>query len=476
VVAGTFYPKDPAALTRMIDDFIAAAPRHELPEPLLGLMVPHAGYRYSGEAAAHGYRSVQGRAVRLVVLMAPSHRVPAPYAATLDRSAYRIPLGEVPLARAEATRLVESSRVVRFDERLFVREHSLEVQLPFVARVFSGVPVLPLVVGSRSPTVAEGLAQALHGLLGARQDVLVLASSDLSHHLPYDECKRVDARTLKQVTRLDAEALLRAATTRQAQLCGAAPVAVLSRLLRLRGGSSAKLLFHNNSGDTAGGKEQVVGYAVVAFGGNAGPPEGGTAASQPTSGQGADYDLTPAERRWLLGFARRVVEQWVSKRSLPEADPPAGVLQQPGAAFVTLRKGGRLRGCIGHTQPHLPLWQCVRDVASSAATKDRRFPPVSPEELAELTYEVSVLTPLQPLAKPLDVRVGTDGLMVSARGRRGLLLPQVPGEFGWGKQEFLKATCRKAGLPLDCWQQGATFERFQALVFGEAEGEPARAR
>ncbi len=470
VVAGMFYPADPKVLGAMIDRFIDQAPPHDLPTPLLGFMVPHAGYRFSGRAAGHAYRAIRGLAPRpgLVVVMAPSHHVPAPYAATLDVDQYQTPLGRVTMAKDLATRLASRSQVVEVDERLFTREHAMEVHLPFLRKALPGVPVLPLVIGTRDPGVLHRLSRDLGQLLQGRSDVLFVASSDMSHYLTYDQCNEADQRTFDVLLQRDPDRLLAALRTREAQLCGGAAVAVLLDLLRARHGEDVRVLFHENSGDTAGDRSRVVGYGVVAFGGGdpAFPKSGGAGSEEHA------YDLTIEEKRLLLKLARDTVETWVRERRLPDFTPPPGVLAEPGAAFVTLKEHGRLRGCIGYTQAIMPLWKCVREVAASAATRDTRFPPVTPEELHELDYEVSVLTPLTPLPNPLDVRVGTDGLMVRWRGRRGLLLPQVPGEFGWSKEEFLAHTCRKAGLPVDCWKRGARFERFQALVFDERSVGP----
>jgi AmmeMemoRadiSam system protein B/AmmeMemoRadiSam system protein A len=463
VVAGQFYPADPAALAAAVDEAVDRAPDHPVPEPLLGLLVPHAGYVYSAQAAGHGYRALRGRRLARVVVLAPAHRVGAPYAATLGRPSYATPLGELPLDGPTIQRLRQAApELVRDDERLFAREHSLEVQLPFLQRVLPGVPLVPLVLGDRDPGLVLGLARALHATLGPGDDFVVLASSDLSHYLPAAAGDAADARTLALVAAGDPQALLAAARTEEAQLCGAGPVAVLLELLRLRGGGEVRPLFHNHSGDASGDRARVVGYGVVAFGGRPG-------ARAATLAPPAEYRLTRAEEQRLLRLARLTVEAWVTDRRKLDEAPPPGPLAAPGAAFVTLKQRGQLRGCIGHTEARLPLWQTVQEVARAAATEDPRFAPVRPAELPTLAYEISVLTPLQPLPDPREVRVGTDGLLVTGGGRRGLLLPQVPTEQGWDREQFLAHTCRKAGLPPDCWQGEATFQRFQALVFGEGD-------
>ncbi|MBP2674612.1 MAG: hypothetical protein H6Q84_1452 [Deltaproteobacteria bacterium] len=186
------------------------------------------------------------------------------------------------------------------------------------------------------------------------------------------------------------------------------------------------------------------------------------------AGAGAPAYLDAGERGALLGIARKTLEGYLRDRKVPAIEGMSGKLAAPGAAFVTLKKKGRLRGCIGYTEPVAPLYKVVQECAVAAATEDPRFPPVSAEELPSLRAEISVLTPLEPI-RPEEVEVGRHGLMVT-RGRfRGLLLPQVPLEQGWDRETFLDQTCVKAGLPSDAWRRGATLQAFTAEVFGEPE-------
>ena len=175
--------------------------------------------------------------------------------------------------------------------------------------------------------------------------------------------------------------------------------------------------------------------------------------------------LNEEERRELLRLARKTVESYVRERKMPAA-ALKGKLTEPGAAFVTLTKKGRLRGCIGYTEAVAPLYKVVQECAVAAATEDPRFPPVSVDELAVLDLEISVLTPLVPI-RAEEVEVGRHGLMISHRGRRGLLLPQVPVELGWDRETFLDQVCVKAGLSPDAWRTGAELKSFTAEVFGE---------
>jgi AmmeMemoRadiSam system protein A len=185
-------------------------------------------------------------------------------------------------------------------------------------------------------------------------------------------------------------------------------------------------------------------------------------------GTGSGSYLDAAQRIALLGIARRAVEGFVGSGTIPAEEGARGKLATPGAAFVTLTKNGRLRGCIGFTEAVAPLFKVVQECAVAAATEDPRFPPVTRKELPSLRIGISVLTPLFPI-RPEEVEVGRHGLMVSQGRMRGLLLPQVPVEWGWDREAFLDQTCLKAGLPPSAWRHGATLEAFTAEVFGEEE-------
>ena len=188
-------------------------------------------------------------------------------------------------------------------------------------------------------------------------------------------------------------------------------------------------------------------------------------------GTGPEAYLDESQRKALLGIARRALEVYLGAGKIPREEGARGALAAPGAAFVTLTKNGRLRGCIGYTEAVAPLFKVVQECAVAAATEDPRFPPVSPMELPSLRVEISVLTPLVPI-RPEEVEIGRHGLMVSQGRMRGLLLPQVPVEWGWDRETFLDQTCVKAGLPPSAWRHGATLRAFTAEVFGE-EGKPS---
>jgi AmmeMemoRadiSam system protein A len=179
-------------------------------------------------------------------------------------------------------------------------------------------------------------------------------------------------------------------------------------------------------------------------------------------------ELSTEQRRILLHIAHEAILSVVQRRSFADTPPALPGLSEPRGVFTTLYLSGELRGCVGYAMPVVPLYRAVAETARAAAFEDTRFSPVTREEASNLDISLSVLSPLFPI-HPDAVEVGRHGLVISQGGRRGLLLPQVPGEYDWDRETFLEQTCRKAGLPLDAWRKSATIEAFTAEVFSDAD-------
>lgn len=434
-VAGRFYPADPGVLRRAVRGFLEGAGRRA---------------------------DIAVGDVETIVVLSPSHYYRPTRIAILSHDAYRTPLGVARVdADLRARLLAELPEDVESNSDAFVREHAMEVQLPFAQVARPGAKVLPVVVGASATDRVERFGRALGRIARERPGIKIAASTDFSHFHPYDDAVAFDEEMLGALERLDL-ALLDRVGPSQRGLCGYYPVRVALAALLEAAGAGARVvrLRYANSGDVTGDRSGVVGYGALAL--VAGPaPEG-------PREEEAMYNRD--ERRTLIDIAKAAVRAAAYGEEYEPPEPASEALRRDGAAFVTLKNRGRLRGCIGHVVASMPLYRCVAEVARSAATEDHRFPqPVRPEELADLTYEVSVLTPPEPVADPATVTVGRDGLIVSRGGRRGLLLPQVPGQFGWNREQFLDATCEKAGLPPGCWREpGTRIERFQAVVWGES--------
>ena len=457
VVAGAFYPADPAQLTAMIQGFLDKATVPEIKDPIFGIIAPHAGYQYSGPVAAYSYKALAGRKYDLVVVMGPAHFDAISDVVILDVDRMQTPLGTLPIDRAGTRALLAAGDWISYDPTELGQEHSVEVELPFLQTVLGDVPVVLMAVANPTPAFCKKFARVLDETFRGR-NVLFVASSDLSHYHPYDVAQEMDQRLLALVGKQDQEALAAESKARTIEACGIGPIQTLLELYRLRGGKDVRVLKYLNSGDTAGGKDRVVGY-------------GSAVLTLPASGGGtkmtSEY-LSAADKKELLAIARKTVEEFVRTGKAPAFTENSDVLKRDGAAFVTLREKGDLRGCIGHVVAREPLYLCVRDMAVAAASEDPRFPPVRPEELKNIEIEVSVLTPMAPVKDPATIQVGRDGLMIRKGFRQGLLLPQVADEYGWDRETFLDHTCRKAGLPIGAWRHGhVRIERFSAEVFGE---------
>jgi AmmeMemoRadiSam system protein A len=180
-------------------------------------------------------------------------------------------------------------------------------------------------------------------------------------------------------------------------------------------------------------------------------------------------EFTPEERAVLLRLAHESILSALERREI-SLNPPSPHLEEPRGAFTTIYFHGNLRGCVGYVFPVASLYRTVAETARAAAFEDTRFSPVSLQEAPDLDVSLSILSPLRVIT-PQEVEIGRHGLVVSQGGRRGLLLPQVPVEHQWDRVTFIEQTCRKAGLPLDAWRQGATLEAFTAEVFGDREAK-----
>ncbi len=450
-VAGQFYPATATALREAVVSALdAAGTQASVAVPKM-LLVPHAGYVYSGAVAAHAYAALAParQRIRRVVLLGPTHRVALHGLAAPTVDGFETPLGRVALDREALDALADLPQVVA-DDRAHAAEHSLEVQLPFLQTVLDRFTVVPLAVGRAS---AAEVAQVLERLWGG-DETLIVISSDLSHYLPYEQAQAVDRDTVDTILRLDP-------ALEHEQACGATPLA--GALLAARAhGLAPRLLDLRNSGDTAGDRARVVGYCAVAF-----EPRSEHVRRLDDAGAQSGRDtLGPA----LIARARNAIAEALNLPTGPE--PAHAALAEHGATFVTLRHGGRLRGCIGTLEARRPLDHDVRMHALAAAFQDARFEALREDEFEALEIEVSLIEPSEALAVDSEAEAlralqpGLDGVTLEYRGQRATLLPQVWAQLG-SPREFLAALKRKAGLPEDFWADQLRLWRYRVRHFDE---------
>jgi hypothetical protein len=475
-VAGQFYPDAPDALKAAVRAFLRDALPRAAKKPI-ALVVPHAGYLFSGQIAADGFKQAEGESYEVVAILGTNHTAPDfRKISVYNGSGFRTPLGVVEVDREIAAALLKADTDCVADERVHEHEHSIEVELPFVQVLFPGARIVPVIVGSPDAALCTRFGEVLAKVLKNRR-ALIVASSDLSHYPTASAAEGLDREVLAAVAALDGEKLrstIDAAMRRPVAnlvtcACGEAPILSAIEAAKGLGAKGGRVVSCAHSGQTALGEQsRVVGYGAVVM-----TAEKGPAAAQKKRREPPYSDsFSEPERRALLTFARESMSRAVLTQTAPLARGFGENLDQKRGVFVTLKKHGELRGCIGQTEPVMPLSQAVGAMAIRAAFFDPRFQPVSARELPEIEIEISVLTRLKPVSQAADIVVGRDGVLLTKGKESALFLPQVAVEQHWGLAAMLDNLCRKAGLEDACWREGARFSTFRAISFGERTHRP----
>jgi AmmeMemoRadiSam system protein B/AmmeMemoRadiSam system protein A len=470
-LAGTWYPADADALKKQIDDLFERASVTPM-DNVIALILPHAGYQYSGPTAAMALKSIN-RKYKRIVIIGPSHRVRMEEMLSVSRgSAYKTPLGQVPLDVEFINELLKFpvfQNVPETDEY----EHSVQIEVPLLQHCQTDFKLVPIVAGQCSKQTVDKAAGILGNLID--NETLVIASSDFVHYGPnYDyvpfkqdvpeQLKKLDMGAFEHISKLDGPGFYDYRRKTGATICGYVPITIL--LSMLSKSSEAHLVNYATSGEQAGDYTNSVSYLSVAF--------TGTWQTRPEAQQQtATPALTEDDEKQLLLLARKTMVYALQNRRVPDVSD-LGIqisdsMRPARAAFVTLNKNGRLRGCIGDIFPRQPLYKSVIMNAINACVNDRRFMPVSQDELNDITIEISALTVPAPISSPDQIRIGIDGVVLNKNGSSAVFLPQVAPEQGWDVEQMLTQLSLKARLPADAWKQGASFLVFQAAVFGENE-------
>jgi AmmeMemoRadiSam system protein B/AmmeMemoRadiSam system protein A len=466
-LAGSWYTDDANDLKKQLAGFFKDT--HAEANAPIGLILPHAGYQYSGRIAAQGLGLID-RPYKRIVVIGPSHRVALPERLSVPTvSHYETPLGRVALDGAFIRELLKHDLFCQTQAHQY--EHSVQIEVPLLQYRFKDFKLVPVVAGQCSLGTIERVAGILRGLID--KDTLVIASSDFTHYgpnygyVPFHEdipkmLEELDMGAYACISKLDVKGLWEYKQRTGATICGCVPVMILMAMMDAST-TRVQRVAYTTSGHLTGDYTNSVSYLCVAFFGQW--PQ--TAPMEPNEPQ----ELSAEQRSVLLSLARKTLIYYLQHSKTPEPTDlgitVAGILKQPRAAFVTLTKQGQLRGCIGDIMPHQPLYQSVINNAVNAAIHDPRFRPVHIEECNDITLEISVLTVPRPVASYRDIRIGTDGVILQKYGRSAVFLPQVAPEQGWDLEQTLTHLSQKAGLPPDAWKEKADFLTFQAEVFGE---------
>ncbi len=452
-VAGAFYPGNRLLLQRQVDGFLAKAKKVELEGELIALISPHAGYIYSGPVAAYSYKQLERKDFDTVILIGPSHHIGFAGASIYNQGPYQTPLGLVEVDIDLANKIIAQDKSIGYIPQAHIREHSLEVQLPFLQRTLKDFKIVPILISDSSVKNCQILADAIFKSIKGKK-VLIVASTDLSHYQPYKEACQLDKVTLDAIVTLNPEEV-----AKKGDMCGKAAVLTTIILAKRLRADKAIILKYLNSGDTAGPKDGVVGYGAVAIFGEAKNKvlPAGQVLILKKGEKKMKGVYSKEEREELLKIARDSIKSFLTTRKPPRIETENPKLNQKRGVFVTLRRGEALRGCIGFIEPIFSLYHAISECAISAATKDIRFPPVTEGELPKITIEISVLSPTKRIVSVDEIKMGTHGVIVKKGLHHGVFLPQVATETGWSKEEFLSQLCSgKAGLPPHAWKDKDT--------------------
>jgi len=416
VVAGQFYPGSASQLKAMIEMLVDEKVEKQ---DVIGLVSPHAGYAYSGPVAGAVISRIKFKDT--FIIMGPNHTGMGKPLSIMTQGTWKTPLGEVEIDAELGKQILATSSHLKEDDAAHQCEHSIEVQVPFLQYFKPDIRIVPIILGYASGAtykeIGKEIAKAVRKL---NREVLLIASSDMTHYEPQELAQRKDTQAIDAILGLDEDELLKRVEELNISMCGYAPTVSLISAAKELGAKSVELVRYQTSGDTTGDYSSVVGYAGII--------------------------ISAVEMHPLVKLAKKTVETYVKEGKIPKPpDELTPEMKEKAGAFVSIHQFGELRGCIGTFEPcNENVAEEIINNAISSATRDPRFPPVAPDELEHLTYSVDVLTKPQPIADKSQLDPKKYGVIVECGFRRGLLLPDLDGVDSVDYQ--IDICCQKAGI------------------------------
>lgn len=464
-VAGSFYPATKAQLTAELNScFIGLSSGSE--QSPIAIIVPHAGYVFSGRTAAQAFAQIDREArFKRVFIIGSSHTMHFNGAAIYPNGNYITPLGKVKVDGL-ARELIEKYAIFSSNTQPHQQEHSIEIQLPFLQYwLKNSFSIVPIVIGGESTKTCNEVANALAPYLNAEN--LFVISSDFSHYPTKSIAEKSDEAMANAICSNSVDEFLSTKHRLESAghpnlltaMCGWTSMLTLLYITQNQNNLSYKKIAYCNSANSPYGDSiKVVGYNAIALYKGTKPVQN-------------SFELTNEAKQQLLALARSTIEQAISNRQQPQIDTKSlnPQLLQNAGAFVTLSTNGNLRGCIGNFSADSPLYLVVREMAIAAALHDYRFSPLSVAELDKISIEISVLTPMRRIKSADELQLGKHGIYMQKGSRSGTFLPQVATETGWNKEQFLGYCSRdKAGIGWNGWQDPSTeLYVYEAIVFNE---------
>ncbi|MBI9067424.1 MAG: AmmeMemoRadiSam system protein B [Salinivirgaceae bacterium] len=470
VVAGKFYPANPAELKSQLSEFYGKFTKTEANSNIAAIIVPHAGYVFSGEVDASAYVYLPEDAdYSRIFLIGTSHHTYLNGASIYNKGNYRTPLGTVNVDIELANKLIAENSLFNYLSDAHSKEHSLEVQLPFLQyKLKNDIKIVPIIIGTQAAKDCKKIAKILQPYF--TNENLFIISSDFSHYPNFTDANKVDKATAEAIITNSTEVFLQAIDNNASQeipglatsCCGWSSVLTLLHLSSNASDINIKHIKYQNSGDTQyGDKQRVVGYHSFLF------------LRDAKSKQSASFLLSPEEKVELLKIARNTIEATLSNKEPYKIDIStlSNTLKAQCGAFVTLNKNNSLRGCIGRFSVDQPLYEVVQQMAIASALYDHRFPEVQINEMKEIDIEISVLTPLNKISSIDEFVLGKHGIYIKKGNRTGTFLPQVAHSTKWNTDEFLGHCAQdKAGIGWNGWKdKDVELYTYEAIVFDEKE-------
>jgi MEMO1 family protein len=463
-VAGLFYEQDPLELQSQLEALFAMAEKTiQQDRTIMALVVPHAGYTYSGKVAAMAYAALpKSSRWEHIFIIGSSHRAHFKGAALCKSDGFNTPLGVVRIDKEMTTTLTKSTPLFQNNVEVHSQEHSIEVQLPFLQywleRPFK---ITPILLGTQSPDECEAIARALKPFFTPNN--LFIISSDFSHYPCYDDAVTADEATANAIISKKPQTLLAQLYANnstkyhnlQTSLCGWTSALTLLYMTEAAQDIAINKITYQNSGDASiGDKSRVVGYWALSA--NIKPPE-------------ATFHLSDDEKKQLLNWSRHCLAHALGAQTEFNTDlgKMNGIYQENAGVFVTLYKNKQLRGCIGNFNTDKPLWKSIKEMTLAAAFDDYRFENVGPSELHDIEIEISVLSPLRPIKSHNEIVIGKHGVYLKKGNRTATFLPQVATHHKWAVEDLLgHLSADKAGMGWDDWKTSQLWV-YESLVFRE---------
>lgn len=496
-VAGRFYPGSEIVLKDQVNTFFQNIPKQSIKGTPIALISPHAGYQYSGQVAAYGYSAIKAYGFTRIIILSPSHFGTGGKrfrgVSILNVKNFKTPLGIIPVDQDACDQLLNTSqesashashktiKLFGSYEGAYQGEHSLETQLPFLQMALGAFKLVPIMVGALIDDDFDQVANALRPFVDDK--TLIVVSSDFTHYgegygyIPFKKdieknIRNLDYGAFEKILSKDFEGLRAYRKETGINACGIMPIELLLKLLP--SDAHGEILNYDTSGRQSNNFSFSVSYASIIFTKPSETKSGYYVPKVQTRDSNPSFRLAEEEKAVLLSLARNTLETFTKTGTPPRLEliecALTPRLKEKYGVFVTLKKAGDLRGCIGHIIPKTSLFQGVIENTINSSSNDWRFNPVHAKEVSDITIEISVLSPLKKIQGPDEFTVGTEGIIIRRGPASAVFLPQVAAEQGWDKVETLRHLCQKAGLSTDAWKDdGMEFYVFTAEVFHEGK-------